>query len=67
MQLYWEKTKQNQQGFRTSESRFVSRRDAFRIAKEAWQLRVIDGLTWETINWKSRFEDEPILFSEDLR
>ena len=68
-QLYWEWTTQKQQGFRTSESRFVSRREAFKIAKAAWQLRVVDWNTGEVIDWKERLDvlGENDLYSEDLR
>lgn len=68
-QLYWEWTTQKQQGFRTSESRFVSRREAFKIAKAAWQLRIVDWITGEVINWQERLDvlGENDLYSEDLR
>ena len=66
-QLRGEKTTTRQQWFRTNKERFVWRWTAFKIAKAAGQLRVMDWITWEVICRKDRFEEkEPVLYSEDI-
>ena len=59
-QLYWEGTKQSQQGFMTSRYRWVDREEAFKIAKKAGQLKKINQIDWELIN----YDNETLLYSE---
>lgn len=59
--VYWEDNiKQWQQWFFTDNHRFVDREEAFKIAKEAWQLKAINQIDWEPID----YTDETILYSE---
>lgn len=59
-QLYWEKTTQEQQWFWTNRNRFVSREEAFKIAKKAGQLKTINQIDWEPID----YTNETLLYSE---
>ena len=59
-QLYWEVTIPKQQWFWTSKDRFVDRKEAFIIAKNAWQLRTINQIDWEPID----YSNEDTLYSE---
>ena len=58
--LYWENTLPHQQGFLTTRYRWVNREEAFKIAKEVWQLKVINQIDWEPID----YTDETLLYSE---
>lgn len=49
--LYWEDTTPHQQGFLTSRYRWVDRAEAFRIAKNAGQLKTINQIDWEPIDY----------------
>jgi len=59
-QLYWEDTTQSQQGFLTSRYRWVDREEAFRIAKEAGQLKAVNQIDFEPID----YTNEKLLYSE---
>ena len=58
---YWdENVKQWQQWFVTNTGRFVDREEAFQIAKAAWQLKAINQIDWEPID----YTNETLLYSE---
>ena len=59
-QLYWEDTDQWEQWFWTSKDRFVDRKEAFNIAKNAGQLKAINQIDWEPID----YTNETLLYSE---
>ena len=59
-QLYWEDTTEIQQGFWTSRNRYVCREIAFKIAKKAGQLKAINQIDWEPID----YTNETLLYSE---
>ena len=59
-QLYWEDTTEIQQWFWTSRNRCVSREEAFKIAKKAGQLKAINQIDWEPID----YTNETLLYSE---
>lgn len=59
-QLYWEDTTQEQQGFLTSRYRWVNREEAFRIAKKAGQLKAVNQIDFEPID----YTNETLLYSE---
>lgn len=61
-QLYWEDTTEIQQWFWTSRDRYVSRETAFKIAKKAGQLKAVNGIDWEPID----YTNETLLYSEYL-
>lgn len=59
--VYWEgNVKQWQQWFLTDNNEFVDREDAFKIAKEAGQLKAINQIDWEPID----YTNETLLYSE---
>lgn len=60
MQLYWETTTPEQQGFYTDRWNFVDRKKAFKIAKREWQLRAVNQIDWEPID----YSNETLLYSE---
>ena len=59
--MYWEENvKQWQQWFLTDNNKFVDREEAFKIAKEAGQLKAINQIDWEPID----YTNETLLYSE---
>ena len=59
--VYWENNiKQWQQWFLTNMNRFVDREEAFKIAKNAGQLKAINQIDWEPID----YTNETLLYSE---
>ena len=59
--VYWEENvKQWQQWFLTDNNKFVDREEAFKIAKEAGQLKAINQIDWEPID----YTNETLLYSE---
>lgn len=59
-QLYWEKTTQEQQWFWTNRNKFVDRKTAFGIAKKAGQLKAVNQIDFEPID----YTNETLLYSE---
>ena len=60
LRLYKEHTTHDQQWFYTSKGRFVDRREAFKIAKRNWQLKAVNQIDWDPMDYSK----ENTLYSE---